>query len=304
MAGAALLALSKIEQASWSGVEASLIHNFQHVDAIRGPSGGTEQAKQLREGYISADGRWIKPERGYRMKTAVDGTTGRAADGQLFGYSSLSRGQTFVSFVEADEDVDPALFEQVCAALRGVVFLGRSRSAEYGRAEIERFEDDLRPVHGSAENGVLTLWLLSDLAPCDAMGRPTNTLDVQCLGLPNGSRIDWSRSFLRSRSYSAWNATRKGYEVERKVIRAGSVITASLPSGADVRATIRQLARGVGLHVQSGLGRVWVNPPMLAGAHPAFSPPFNRRRNHHWQRCPNRRSHDGSASKSRPMPRR
>lgn len=261
----------KDDKPAGPGFDPAQLFNLQHVETIRDSSGAVAQAKQLRDGYITADGRWIKPSRNYRMKTAIDRATGLAADGQLFGYSSLSRGQDFVAFVEADEDVDPAVYEQVCAALCGEIVLGRSRSAEYGRVEIRPLDGDFRPVPGVTADQSLTLWLLTDFAPCDANGQPMNELDIEALGLPGGCQIDWSRSFVRSRSYSVWNAKRLGYERERKVVRAGSVITVTLAAQVDLRATVDRLSKGIGLHVQSGLGRVWVNPPLLARVHPTFS---------------------------------
>jgi hypothetical protein len=259
--------------------------NHKPKDSLEGPSvfnllqSGSDsqqpkiQFKQLREGYVSASGRWIKPTRNYRMKTAISPATGRAAEAQLFGYSALQRGQRFIAQIEADADFDPTLFARITQVLQGQLFLGRSRSAEYGRVRIEHRTREHAEQPGPVNGSMLTLWLLSDLAPCNAHGQPTLELDVAGLGLPAGSRIDWAKTFTRSRRYSPWNAKRHGFDSERQVLMAGGVIHIELPEGADTPALTAQLSRGIGLHREAGLGRVWVNPPLLATEHPAFGAP-------------------------------
>jgi hypothetical protein len=250
------------------------VHNFLHIDAIpkANPAEGNEQAKQLREGYVSQSGRWIKPKRNYRMKTAIAPESGRAVDAQLFGYSALERGQAFVAHIEADADFDEQLFSRVAQVLKGQLLLGRSRSAEYGRVRIEHAPRAARLKHASETGRDLTLWLLSDLAPCDANGQATLNLDVQALGLPPGSLVKWGKTFTRARRYSPWNAKRHGYEAERQVLMAGGIIAITLPADADPEICIAQLQRGIGLHREAGLGQVWINPPLLSSVHPQFEP--------------------------------
>lgn len=251
------------------------VYNFLRVEAIpkAAPAQGHEQAKQLREGYVSRSGRWIKPKRNYRMKTAIAPETGRAADNQLFGYSALERGQTFIARIEADADFDAHLFSRVANVFEGQLLLGRSRSAEYGRVRIRHDSNEIRPHQGPVTNdGCLTLWLLSDLAPCDANGQATFNLDAQALGLPQGSYVHWGKTFTRARRYSPWNAKRHGYETERQVLMAGGVITIVLPPDADTGTCLVRLQNGIGLHREAGLGQVWINPPMLNDEHPQFAP--------------------------------
>ena len=116
------------------------VYNFLHQDKIVSRGQREEQPKQLRMGYVFTDGRIIKPARSLRMKTAIEPGEGRAAEGQLFGYESLVRGQYFATVIEAEENLDNELFKKVIGALRGDLLLGRSRSAEYGRAHAEAVE--------------------------------------------------------------------------------------------------------------------------------------------------------------------
>lgn len=246
------------------------IYNFQHCRRIDAVEGLTEpQPKQLRAGFVRpGDGAWLKPKHELRLKTAIDPATGRAAEGQLFGYDALARGQTFATRIEADDDLDPALFERVIDALTGPLLLGRSRSAEYGRAEARPISLAPPPL-GASQGDLLTLWLLSDLAPTDRFGQQTLMLDHQSLGLPD-AEIMYGQSFLRTRRWSPWNGARQGYDRERLVLSAGGVITLKLERDLTPEETDR-LCAGIGLHREAGLGRLWINPPLLAGKHPHFA---------------------------------
>jgi hypothetical protein len=246
-----------------------------HVMNYRvGRWGAGVQPKQLRRGYIGADGRLVQPRRHHRMKTAIDPQTGRAQESALFGYDVLERGQRFVVRVEADETVDPDLFGRVVDALvaDGRILLGRSRSAEFGRARVSpRAGVDVPARAEPQETDSLTLWLLSDTALCDSFGRPTTSPDPVALGLDAGARVDHERSFIRTRRYSPWNAARGGFDSERQVCSAGSVISFRLPEPLS-HAQRCELARGIGLHREAGLGQVAVNPSLLDGEHPTFTP--------------------------------
>ena len=243
------------------------LYNFAVESISKLPDG--QQPKQLRDGYVHADGRYSKPAHSLRLKTAIDPATGRADEGRLFGYDALHRGQTFLSVIEADDEVEDTLFERVVEALQGQVLLGRSRSAEYGRARITLVELPELPQPSADGDDSLTLWLLSDLALTDARGQPTLQPDGEALGLP-GAQVVWERTFLRGRRYSPWNAARHGYDRERLVLEAGGVITLQL-NGHGRGEAIGALEKGVGLYREAGLGRIWIDPPWLQSLHPVFA---------------------------------
>ena len=248
-----------------------VLFNFTIRDEIPAQDGRRVQPKQLRQGYVTGYGERVRPRRDLRLKTAIEATTGRAAEGQLFGYDALYRGQRFRAWIEADDTVDAALFEHVVEALRGEVLLGRSRSAEYGRARIAPAAAE-PPLPGDpATDGRLRLWLLSDLALADDQGQPTGQPNPGHFGL-DGGEILWDRTFLRARRYSPWNAKRGGFDRERLVLDAGGVLTIAPPPGYDHEALTQRLARGVGLYREAGLGRIWLNPPLLATPQPDFAP--------------------------------
>lgn len=245
------------------------LYNFIHVKGID----GNKQPKQLRSGYVHLDGRYTRPMHSLRLKTAISYKTGRASEGQLFGYDALHQGQSFVSLLEADDDFEEVLFNQVIETLEGNVLLGRSRSAEYGRAKISKIPevevDGALDPDENKSNGHLILWLISDMAPVDRHGHPTLQIDGLSFGLP-GARVVWDKTFLRGRRYSPWNAARHGYDRERLVLGAGGVITLELDGGMDRDKVIETVKNGVGLYREAGLGRLWIDPPLLTTEKPTF----------------------------------
>lgn len=239
---------------------------------VQEPSAESRQPKQMRKGYVSHSGAWVQPRQQLRMKTAIDARQGTAAESQLFGYHSLDAGQTYLFTLEAEPEA-AALFEKAVKQLTGTLRLGRSRSAQYGKALSERCEpgqigSPLPATQASAPAQTLTLWLLSDLALQDEHGQATLQPQARYLGLPDTACWDKQHSYIRTRHYSPFNAYRQAYEQERQVISRGSVLRYRLEQPL----TPAQLValHTCGLHTESGLGRVAINPELLAQAQPAF----------------------------------
>lgn len=117
----------------------------------------------------------------------------------------------------------------------------------------------------------MTLWLLADLAALDDYGQLTLCPKPEWLGLPAGELIV-EKSFLRTHRYSPWNAYRRGQDMERQVIAQGSVLVFSLerPLAAS---HLDAVNAGLGAYREAGLGRVWINPPLLSSEQPQFSAP-------------------------------
>lgn len=247
------------------------IWNLQHGYL---PDGS--QPRQLRDGYVTATGSVLTPSRRFRMKTAIDPQKRRAAEAQLFGYDSLAAGQRFVAEIEADalDDLD---WERLKRLLSGLVYLGRSRTAQYGRAQLT-WRNVTTPLleSGPSSGNVLTLLALSDIALEDARGVPATTPTGELIGL-TGAKWNSAKSFLRFRAYSTYNAFHKRYECERQVIVQGSVICFDRTT-AFTDSECESLTTAIGVNRQFGLGRVWVNPDLLQvgnnkDPHPAFASP-------------------------------
>lgn len=228
-----------------------------------------KQPVQLRDGYIALNGNLAEANKSFRMKTGIDVDTGRAKKSALFGYDALQAGQHFYAQIRCDDSFSEADIQTIKDALSDKILLGRSRSAEYGRASVSIPSDALPALpSGNVANNKITLWLLSDLMALDNYGQPTLAPLPQELGLPDGKLVV-AESFLRTRRYSTWNAHKRGYEMERQVINKGSVLVYQL--GAPLTDEhLNMVAAGLGAERQAGLGQVWLNPPLLETEQPVW----------------------------------
>ena len=230
-------------------------------------------ADPLREGFVGAGLRWIDPARRVSMRTAI-GEGGRAREGLLYHISALQAGTVFLARIDLNDAMAHRAPDLVCAFDRAELELGRSRSAELGRARAEVIvapTDALR-VHGDLGTERIILWALSDLALRDrASGSPSLMPTAEAFGMP--SRAVWNPdfSFLRARAYSPYNSKRAANDLSRQVIAAGSVIAFDLPGGLSAperAALLDRLARGVGQHRAEGLGQLLANPSLLMAQKP------------------------------------
>jgi hypothetical protein len=230
------------------------------------------QPQQMRNGYIALDGCISQPSRQLRMKTAIDPKTGRASQGQLFGYTSLPQGLRFGFTLEADDDVSTDLFAQLIAKMTGELRIGRSRYAEYGHVAVEKanWTEEKQSISDKPTTDI-TLWLLADLALLDEWGQPTLLPTTEHFGLPDGDLI-LEKSFIRSRHYAPFNSHYARREQERTVLTMGSVLQFKLKQATDIQPLEKKLQTGVGLYRQAGLGQVWINPPLLQTAQPTLEP--------------------------------
>lgn len=235
-----------------------------HLGQVQGLPDGL-QPKQLRRGYIARDGALANLELRYDVKTAIDPDTARAQNEALFGYEALPAGLTLRASIAVDEDIDDALIDILKNAFEQGLNIGRSRSAQFGRAKV-RVQPQDTIDHGSFAGDELVLWLLSDLAAKDANGAPTLTPSAGDLGLGEGA-LDLEKSFLRSRRYSPYNGFRRAHDLERIVIEQGSVLVFNMTSAPP------DPVEGygyLGVAQEVGLGRVWINPPLLSTPQPQF----------------------------------
>jgi hypothetical protein len=220
--------------------------------------------KQCREGYLLPDGQRIELGTSFRQKTAIDRDQfGRSKDGQLFGYQALNRGASFAFQVTGTEDALHAAQQALCSA--GPVRLGRSRSAEFGAAEIKPLS--VTPVlpQQVPDGARVALYLVSDAQPLRD-GMPCLEPDAKAFDLEKfGLEPCLPECFLRTRRYSPWNSFWKGHTTERQVLVRGSVLVFKRKDGAhlsaeQLHAITEQMRRGVGACVNEGLGWIQVNP--------------------------------------------
>ena len=218
-----------------------------------------KQLKQCRGGFytfVDGQGKPAATDKQFAIKSAYDRTARRSKDEAMYGYESLAAGQTFAFDVEIDDGCDSALAEQIANALCGQRRLGRSRSAQYGLVQIApaKFEE----AQSQTATGEVTVYADSRLIFLDhADNMPTFQPTAADLGLPDGARIDWSKSQVRTFQYAPWNFKRQAYDADRCGIEKGSVFVVSCPSGCPSE------SRYVGAYRNEGFGKVIYNPDFL-----------------------------------------
>ena len=248
------------------------IKNLLHTSAetFRDWESSGRQPKQMREGYSTQCGDFIPKSSGYRLKTAIDRSTKRAAEAQLFGYESLDAGSRWWFTVECDDDVSRKICTDIAEALHNRLRVGRSRTAENGIVQVSLEEKlSFAPAVSEEASQHIHLYCVSDLALREAVsGSPVNSPAAAHFQLPDGVRTVADRSFIRIRRYAPFNGKRKANDLERQVISKGSVITfektdGSPFTGVELKDLRNKLACGVGMYRHDGLGKVLVNPSFI-----------------------------------------
>ncbi len=222
-----------------------------------------QQLKQKREGYLTANKQLITPARHLHLKTAIDSQTGTAKESQLFGYQSLQAGGRYQTHIDIDNEATAhTLFSELKRLKQ--IRVGRSKTAQYGRIDIEEITLDTQPAPiitpvSLTNQESIVLWLASDLVAYNCQGQPTLAPSLKALDLLPESApdipLDLARSWLRSRRYSPYNGYRQSYDLEKQVICQGSVLVYPA-EGVDITHLQQQLRYGIGCYTESGHGQV------------------------------------------------
>lgn len=211
------------------------------------------QLKQQRSGFITPSGKSItKINKTFALKSAQNSSTRRSRDGAMFGFESLQKGQEFIFSVQFKDD---KYVEAVTNALIGNKRIGKSRSAQYGQVHIEKL-DQIDTINRFEGTGYSLVYVQSNLCVIDKItGQPTHQPTAKDMGL-NGE-INWSKSYVRTYSYSPWNGKRNTNDALRTCIAAGSVLYVNGENDLGESA--------IGAYQAEGLGRIIINPKFLQG---------------------------------------
>ncbi len=215
-----------------------------------------KQLKQCRSGFYSFvdDFGYISQiDKSFAIKSAYDRDKRRSEDKKMYGYESLSKGSEFCFEIELNVDSEN-LINKVVEALVGERRIGRSRSAQYGLVNIEKF-DYAESISQNNDNGFVVVYAESRLIFLDENNNPTFRPSAEQLGISNGE-INWGKSQVRTFQYSPWNFTRQAFDTDRCGIEKGSVFYVE---------TIEDNlnSKYVGSYVNEGFGRVIYNPDFL-----------------------------------------
>jgi len=224
-----------------------------------------KQYKQCRHGYLTSQAQTKPVIQGYSTKTAIKSATGSAEDGQLFSYSYLEAEQSFVGWVNINDELTSHTLQQLKQALNGTVRIGRSRNNEFGRVKLASISLEETAIKSNSEQ--LIIWCLSDVEMINTLGMPTlaptgDDIHSELKGIP----LNPHKSFIRSNKVSRFNQKRQGLDSEQVLINKGSVLTFDLSKPEHKEKITEQLltslaTQGIGINKQQGLGWVCINPP-------------------------------------------
>lgn len=179
-----------------------------------------------------------------------------AAESQLFGYSALTPGAVFESYVICkDEAAAQAVLDLVAAT--PVIHVGHARSAGYGRVRCRAVLAKLpeqQPQGGQAD-----FFLLSDYLPVHSWENPLESLEKElgrALGVP--LTLDATHQACAYVSIAAFNGLWRLPRRSRLALKRGSVLRASW-SG-----TARPLPPSLGGWRREGYGRLLCDPVFLS----------------------------------------
>lgn len=182
------------------------------------------------------------------LKSAIDFETGKTRDGQLFNNEGLAPGLRFWATIEADS-------EQDLNELRNTILpdgrsrLGRSRSAEFGRVDIEWTEAPEVPAVKS-DSELSLIWATSDIS----LDPDVNEI-ISALGI--SGEFDKAHSFYKLRDVWPYNSYWRSRGIARSMLERGSVI-------AIRNCALKPGSHTLGLNQEIGCGRVVVSPKILS----------------------------------------
>lgn len=221
----------------------------------------TEPLDRIKPKLVSGSGQVADANLNLALRTAME--EGRPAAGQLFGYTSLAatpdRTRRFVAVIERDTVVGADDWKRLRQAFDGrELLLGRAVAAGQGGVFKTCLlgDQDILPVSPAPHDGRMVVWALSDLAILDEHGEPSLAPTPMQLGLGKGVLLA-SESAIAARRYAPWRGHLGSRDVEHAVIEAGSVLV------FDVTTPAGGWTSPVGLYRELGLGRIWINPPLL-----------------------------------------
>lgn len=219
-------------------------------------NGNRYQLKQVRSGYLFSDGKVVKDiNKSFAIKSAQDRNTGTSKKSAMFGFESLNKGLEFIFSIQFNDDT---LIDKVNQFIEGNHRLGKSKNAEFGQINIVKLHGQPCTIKSFNAEDYVLVYAQSNLCFVDDYGMPTYQPNAENLGLNKDAKVIWSKSQIRTFTYSPWNSTRNNTNTQRFCIARGSVFYVS-------NANTSETEKYVGLHKAEGLGKVIYNPEFLSG---------------------------------------
>lgn len=169
-------------------------------------SSDDEMTKPIKKMYKGMDDSGIyafSPEEEIAIHIASQGRgVVKAGQSTVFQYQSLARGQSFGAFIVAETPGDLDEIEKLLK--QKTLYLGRSRSAGYGKVQIESFVKTSAAEATSEPHNDVTITLLSDTILRNEHGQPTHDLDGY-LSKRLGKAVKNKKAFIRQSEIGGFN---------------------------------------------------------------------------------------------------
>jgi len=218
-----------------------------------------KQYKQIRSGYITSNLDYINLDHTYSQKAAYDKENRKSKDSSMFGYKAIKKGATWKFTIKFDKDLDEKIEKQVVENILGEKYLGKSKTAQYGKILIEELKDFKEEnLENLNPKEITYVYINSSLALFNANGMPTFEPTIENLGLTNAS-INWEKTQIRTKKITPYNFKRQTNDYSRLIIEKGSVIALKNASNEDINI----LKNGIGGYLNEGYGEVLINPSFL-----------------------------------------
>lgn len=222
-------------------------------------------------------GQRVEVRRTTEMHVRIDPQSGRAAEGNLFGFDALAPGQYFVGEMtcasQASWDTLRRLAGLPAAGEGFTLRLGKANRRGYGQTTLYVSDTTdavehlvLVPIaQRVVDPEALVLTLLTDTIVVDAWGRCQGDFRADWLTQALGCPVRIGRGFAGRKSVDGFNSHLGLPRWRDMALTAGSSVTLSAP-GVDLQALQRHLSRvereGIGLRRHEGYGRVVFNHPI------------------------------------------
>jgi len=179
----------------------------------------------------------------------------KAGESTVFQYQALARGQRFGAIIVVDDKGDLDEIEKLLKP--NTLYLGRSRSAGYGKVLIENVKREDKREADSANLPTTMITFLSDAILRDEHGQPTHDLDG-FLTKRLKKTIKHKSAFIRSAETGGFNRKWKLPLPQMSALGMGSVFVYSADQLA--ASDLEELAKnGIGERRVDGFGRIVVN---------------------------------------------
>ncbi|MCQ2974327.1 MAG: RAMP superfamily CRISPR-associated protein [Bacteroidales bacterium] len=226
------------------------------------------QLKQCRNGFYSlVDGKFVTKDicKSFAIKSANDKNKRRSADEKMYGYQSICKGAEFLFEINFN-GVDADLINKIDGYIQGIHHIGRSKTAQYGCVKIEKANyADIPTLDQAFEidgEKYVSIYADSRLIFIDEnTGLQKYQPSEKDLNLPDGAKIDWTKTQIRTFDYAPWNFKRQTREADRTGIEKGSVFVVNVTK---CNCKVPYQTSFVGYYQNEGFGKVICNPEFLA----------------------------------------